>query len=219
MSALVNDTEWMILVHDHLELAGLPVVFRRHATNSVAAAGETIFRLGARPRRMLWVVDGEVRLVRRSRSGTEIVLQRARSGFVAEASLESSRYHCDAVAAIDSRLLGLPIDLFREVLRRDEKFRTFWMTRLAREVRLLRAQCERLTLRSATDRIEHYIEAEGFEGRLELRQTRKAWAAELGLTHEALYRALKGLERSGRVVTVKNRDVLVLTLNVAFDGA
>jgi CRP-like cAMP-binding protein len=213
MTGFVSDGEWVILVHDHPELAALPLALRRQAIEIVAAAGGPVFRLGARPRRMWWVVDGEVRLVRRSRNGTEIVLQRARSGFVAEASLESSRYHCDAVAVTDSRLLGLPIEPFRETLLGDEKFRTFWMTRLVREVRMLRAQCERLNLRSAADRIEHYIEAEGNKGRLELRQTKKTWAAELGLTHEALYRTLASLQRSGRISAVENEGILVVTLN------
>jgi CRP-like cAMP-binding protein len=78
---------------------------------------------------------------------------------------------------------------------------------------LLRSQCERLALRGATDRIEHYIEAEGNNGRLELSRTRKAWAAELGLTHEALYRALARLQRSGRISAAENDGVLVLTFN------
>ena len=194
------------------ELAALPAELRRRASDFAAAAGETLFRYGERPRRMLWVMQGEVRLVRRSRDGAEIVLQRANSGFVAEASLESARYHCDAVAARESRLLGLPIAPFREALRRDEAFRAFWMSRLAREVRSLRARCERLSLRSAADRIAHYLEAEGRNGRLELSGTRKAWAAELGLTHEALYRALASLRRSGRIAAVHDGNVLVLTL-------
>ena len=47
------------------------------------------------------------------------------------------------------------------------------MRRLATEVRKLRAQCERLSLHGAAERIAHYIEAEGRDGRLELRQTRR----------------------------------------------
>jgi len=194
------------------ELVALPLGLRLRALSIFAMAGETVFRLGSAPRRMLWVVDGEIRLVRHSRGGTEIVLQRAYAGFVAEASLDSTRYHCDAVAASDSRLLGFPIQPFRDALRRDAKFRAFWMTRLARDVRSLRAQCERLSLRSATDRVEHYIEAEGDNGRLELRRTKKAWAAELGLTHEALYRTLASLRHRGRITAFEEEGVLVLTL-------
>ena len=98
----------------------LPAGLRRQAMDIVVAAGELVFRRGARPGRMLWVVEGEVRLVRRSRNGAEIVLQRACSGFLAEASLESPRYHCDALAATDSRLLAFPIEPFRQALRDDE---------------------------------------------------------------------------------------------------
>lgn len=212
---MLTEQDWSGLLQGNPELAALPAELRRQAVSISAAAGETVFRIGARPRRMLWVAEGEIRLVRRSRSGSEIVLQRAHSGFVAEASLESARYHCDAMAAADTRLLGLPIEAFRKSLKQDEKFRAFWMMRLMREVRSLRAQCERLSLRSASDRIEHYIEAEGDKGRLELRQSRKAWAAELGMTHEALYRTLASLQRAGRLKAFEQEDMLVLTLSSA----
>jgi CRP-like cAMP-binding protein len=194
-------------------LGALPADLRRQARHLVFAAGAPVFRQGARPGRMLWVLEGEVRLVRGSRSGAEIILQRAYSGFVAEASLESPRYHCDAVAAVATRLLSFPIEPFRQALRHEEAFRAFWMTRLAREVRSLRSQCERLALRGAAERIEHYIESEGTNGRVELARTRKAWAAELGLTHEALYRALAALQRSGKVSVLEKAGALVLALN------
>jgi CRP-like cAMP-binding protein len=86
------------------------------------------------------------------------------------------------------------------------------MRRLAREVHALRSQSERLALRSAAERIEHYIESEGHNGRLELARTRKAWAAELGLTHEALYRALASMQRAGSITAVERDGALVLTL-------
>ena len=192
-------------------IAALPARLRALAVPVAAGAGEIVFRRGARPARMFFVLEGEVRLVRTSASGAEIVLQRARSGFLAEASLESSRYHCDAIAALDSRLLALPIEPLRDALRRDEGFRAFWIARLAREVRALRSQCERLSLRRAADRIEHYIEAEGENGRVHLPRSRKAWAAELGLTHEVLYRTLAGLQRSGKISALEQGGVLVLS--------
>jgi len=86
------------------------------------------------------------------------------------------------------------------------------MRRLAAEVRKLRAQCERLSLHGAAERIAHYIEAEGRDGRLTLRQTRKSWAAELGITHEALYRALASLERAGQLSAREEGGVFVLRL-------
>jgi CRP-like cAMP-binding protein len=148
-------------------------------------------------------------------SGTEIVLQRARSGFIAEASLESLAYHCDIVPTERSHLLAFPIPLFRTQLSENESFARFWMISLAREVRSLRAQNERLALRTARERIEHYIESEGRSGQLELRQTRKALALELGLTHEALYRALAAMVASGALAMTRADDRLVLVLKSA----
>ncbi|MCD6040705.1 MAG: putative Dnr-like transcriptional activator, partial [Burkholderiales bacterium] len=70
-------------------------------------------------------------------------------------------------------------------------------------------------LRGAAERIEHYIESEGENGRIELPRTRKAWAAELGLTHEALYRARADLRRSGRRAAQRTARGLALTLRAA----
>jgi len=55
---------------------------------------------------------------------------------------------------------------------------------------------------SAVDRISHYIEAEGV---LNLTQTKKAWAAELGVTHEALYRSLRRTQVDDRLSVEGNQ--------------
>ncbi|MDT3736502.1 MAG: Crp/Fnr family transcriptional regulator [Denitratisoma sp.] len=190
-------SDWPVLAADHPELTHIPPALRDAARLRAFAAGETLFRQGDRPKAMYCVLDGEVRLLRHSRTGGEVVLQRSRGGFFAEASLESKAYHCDGVAAADGRLLAFPIREFREALEGDAAFRNDWMAQLAREVRRLRARCERLSLHGAEARILHAIESEGTAGTLVLAQSRKAWAAELGLTHEALYRTLARLQDEG----------------------
>lgn len=60
-------------------------------------------------------------------------------------------------------------------------------------------------MNSAVDRISHYIEAEGSNGVLNLTQTKKAWAAELGLTHEALYRSLRRTQVDDRLSVEGNQ--------------
>jgi len=212
MAAHLSEEEWATLIRAQPELASIPERLRVHATDIRVVAADTLYHIGARPKFMLFVVEGEIRLMRRARNGAEIILQRATTGFAAEATLDSPRYHCDIVAGRDSRIVRFPIARFREALDDDKGFRDFWMRRFARELRKLRGQCERLSLRGAAERIEHYIEAEGSNGRLELRQTRKAWAAELGMTHEALYRALAALVRTGRVAAQDRGETLVLTM-------
>lgn len=189
--------DWPALAEAHPGLSHVPAALRAAARLRVFAAGDTLFRQGERPKAMYCILDGEVRLLRRSRDGGEVILQRSRGGFFAEASLESKAYHCDGVAAADGRLLAFPVRAFREALEGDAAFRNDWMAQLAREVRRLRARCERLSLHGAEARILHAIESEGTAGTLVLAQSRKAWAAELGLTHEALYRTLARLQDEG----------------------
>jgi CRP-like cAMP-binding protein len=133
-----------------------------------------------------------------SRSGGEIVLQRTRNGFIAEASLDQSAYHCDAIAVVPTELLAIPRLAFNEALN-VATFRQQWIGHLARELRRVRAQTERLSLKTARERILHFSETEGEDGTIVLTQSRKDWAAELGLTHEALYRTLARMERAGEI--------------------
>ncbi len=204
--------DWPALA-EHPGLMIMPHSLRERANETQVSAGKVVARIGARPRYMYFVRQGELRLRRFSVQGNEIVLQRCMGGFVAEASLDSSAYHCDIAAGQDSTLISFPITAFRECLRHDEPFCRAWIGHLAREVRALRAQCERLALRTASERIQHYIESEGHNGTLELRQTRKAWAAELGLTHEALYRTLAGLVANGVITLSQQSDHLKVAAN------
>lgn len=153
-----------------------------------------IFHRGDRPREIFVVLSGDVRLVRRSRSGGEIVLQRAHQGFLAEASFDQQAYHCDAVAAQASQFLAIPRKAFATA-----EFRDAWIAHLARELRKARAHAERLSLKTARERIVHFIETEGEAGTVNLTRSRKDWAAELGLTHEALYRTLARMTNSGEL--------------------
>lgn len=147
---------------------------------------------------MYFVLSGEVHLVRQSLAGNSVVLQRTHQGFLAEASLDQAAYHCDAVAVRPAKLLLVPRKHFSEALG-NERFRSQWITHLARELRRIRAQSERMSLKTAQERIVHYLETEGNGGAITLTQSKKDWAAELGLTHEAIYRALARMERSGQI--------------------
>jgi CRP-like cAMP-binding protein len=191
--------DWAALERASPLLAALPQSVRRAARAIHLPKSARLFARGDRPGAMHFVMSGEVHLVRLSPTGSEIVLQRARAGFLAEASLDQGAYHCDAVAVLPSELVLLPRKAFLEALAADG-FRDRWIAHLARELRRVRAQAERLSLRTAQERIVHYIDTEGTDGSILLSQSKKDWAAELGLTHEALYRTLARMERSGDIV-------------------
>jgi CRP-like cAMP-binding protein len=103
------------------------------------------------------------------------------------------------VAVAPSVLLVLPRQAFLEAVATGS-FRSRWVAHLAHELRRVRMQAERMSLTTARARILHYVETEGCDGSVALGQSRKDWAAELGLTHEALYRALARMKRAGELV-------------------
>lgn len=189
--------DWKKLTVEQPVLGVIPKGLRDVARIRDFTKGQLLYRRGKPPEFMLCVLSGEIRLVRHTPCGTEIVLQHSCGGFVAEASLDAPAYHCDVVAAADGRLLLFPRGAFQAALEHDPVFNRGWIRLLAREVRRLRAQSERRSLRSAADRILHYIEAEGDDGSVTLTQSRKAWANELGLSHEAVYRTLRQLRDAG----------------------
>jgi CRP-like cAMP-binding protein len=161
--------------------------------------GERLFLQRQRPRCMVFVVSGEIALERVGEQGNTVVLQRVRGGFVAEASLQSGSYHCDAVVISAGQAVSLPIEPLRAELATDPAFALRWIGMLNAEVRRLRAQCERMSLKGVGQRLLHMIETEGVDGRLRIGSGLKSLATELAVTHEALYRALAVLEKGGVV--------------------
>lgn len=159
--------------------------------------GERLFSQGKKPDQMFYVASGEVVLHRLGLQGEYIVLQRARQSFVAEASVQSSNYHCDARVTVSGELVAIPIGLVRHALLVDPEFAMRWMGMLNKELKRLRAQCERLSLKGVRDRLLHLIESEGHSGSLPLGAGLKSLALELGVTHEALYRTVAGMEKQG----------------------
>jgi CRP-like cAMP-binding protein len=187
------------------ELGFLPRALLAQARCVKVDTGTVLFHLGEQPALLYYVLDGEIALLRHSIRGQAIVLQRARRGLLAEASVESRRYHCDGVARVPSRVCTLPLGALRRALAEDAAFAAAWARHLAGEIRRLRARAERLQLHGAEARIVHYLESEGVEGAVELDQPLKSWALELGLTHEALYRALARMTRAGRLLRTGSR--------------
>ncbi|WP_156775486.1 Crp/Fnr family transcriptional regulator [Hydrogenophaga sp. RAC07] len=159
--------------------------------------GDRLFLQRQRPKHMYFVVVGEIVQERTGEQGHALVLQRVRQGFLAEASLQSVSYHCDAVVTAPGQAVELPIEPLRVELAADSDFALRWIGMLNAEVRRLRAQCERMSLKGVNERLLHMIETEGVDGRLRTASGLKSLATELAVSHEALYRALAGLKKAG----------------------
>jgi CRP/FNR family transcriptional regulator, dissimilatory nitrate respiration regulator len=189
----------------------LAAAVRAAAADRKLKSGETLFRLGDKTAGLFEVVAGRVRLSRIDHSGREVILYVAGPGeTIAEASLFSPAYHCDAVAATDALVRIYPKAAVLAAFEKDPKSaRTFTAT-LARQVMNLRTRLEQRNIRSARERVRHFLSVNaGADGRtVEISGTLKDVAAELGLTHEALYRTLAALERAGEIK--RNRGKITL---------
>lgn len=189
-------------------LAAVPAV---RSTVRSLAAGETLFRQGDPTVAIFAVEDGLVRLVRHTVEAQPVVLHVARRGALfAEAALFSGDYHCDAVAALPSRIRAYPKPDLLAAFRADPALAERFMALLARQVQGLRARLEERNIRSASTRLLHHIAlAAGPDGRtMRLDGTLSDLAAEIGLTREALYRALAKLEKAGAI----RRSATAITL-------
>ena len=170
--------------------------------------GEYLFHQGDKPEFMFFIVAGEAVLSRVSTHGEPTTLQRCKGGFLSEASLLSDVYHCDAIITQSGQALAIPIQSLREALA-DSNFSLKWVRLLSREIMRLRTQSERLGLKDIRSKLIHLIETEGNQGVLILQSDLKSLASEIGVTHEALYRAISNMEKDGVLLKHPNSLELV----------
>jgi len=175
----------------------LPPEIQGECEAALIKKNDRVFLAGAMPVWMFYVISGEVTLERSGMHGESVVLQRTRQGFISEASLKVSRYHCDAVAIADTHVIKVPVKALTKSLDQDPAFASRWINMLNTEVRRLRLHLERLNMKSIRDRLVHLIETEGKDGRFPIPSGLKTLAGELGVTHEALYRAIAALQAEG----------------------
>jgi CRP-like cAMP-binding protein len=190
----------------------LPAAVRSAAVDRKLKAGEQLFHLGDRTSGLYEVLEGRVRMTRVDRSGRETVLYVSGAGETfAEASLFSPAYHCDAVASTDALVRVYPKSAVLEVFAKDAKAAQAFTATLAHQLMGLRTRLAQRDIRSARERVRHFLALNsGADGRtVELRGTVKDLAAELGLTHEALYRTLAVLERAGEIRRSKAKITLL----------
>ena len=164
-------------------------------------AGDALFHQGDKTFGIFYVTAGRLRMQRVTPDGGTVALHVARPGEVfAEASLFSEHYQCDVVAETDSEVWLYPTPELTQRLKSDPESLWAFAAGLARGLHALRLRYELKQIRSAPDRVLQLLrlQCDG-NGVYRSTGTLKELAAELGLTHEALYRALATLERQKHI--------------------
>jgi CRP-like cAMP-binding protein len=160
--------------------------------------GEHLFLTGDPVTHLALVTSGRINLVRRTGAGAEMVLQRAGEGqILAEASVYSPSYHCDAKAMQMSCVALIPVGIFRARLKDDAALGEAWAEHLAHAVQKARTVAEIRTLRTVGERLDAWL---GESRSLPAKGLWYELAMELGVSPEALYRELGKRRRtvSGR---------------------
>jgi CRP/FNR family transcriptional regulator, dissimilatory nitrate respiration regulator len=164
--------------------------------------GEFLFQRGDIAINFYTVLDGCVRMVRYSQNGDAIVMHTARSGdSLAEASLFTDRYHCDAEAMLPSTVACFAKNKIMAILRDSPEKSMACIELFSRQVVGLRALLEVRSIRSARDRVLHYLLLRTNPNTMEVSMAGsvKAMAHDLAMAHETLYRTLAALEKERKI--------------------
>jgi CRP-like cAMP-binding protein len=160
-------------------------------------AGAAVFRRDDPVRQIFIVRQGGAHLRRHGPNGGAIALQRAGPGAIlAEASLFSARYHCDALALGATRLHAIRKSLVVRQWREDPEFAELFAGHLAREVQQARLRAEILAQRRVSERLDAWLAWNN--GALPAKGAWHMVAMEIGVSAEALYRELARRNRRFR---------------------
>jgi CRP-like cAMP-binding protein len=149
--------------------------------------GGSVFHQGDPIHSLYVVMSGTVHLVRHRADGAATVLQRCTAGHIlAEASVYSDTYHCDAVSVSAVSVSIVPVAEFKRLLAADIAFATLWSAHLARELQATRKRAEIVSLRTVRARLDAWLAWN--EGVLPPKGVWKQLADDIGVSPEALYR-------------------------------
>jgi CRP-like cAMP-binding protein len=147
-----------------------------------------LFHRDDRVKSMFLIETGTAQLLRHHPNGTAVVLQRAGPGSIlAEASLFTPKYHCDAIATSPMVACLISRTAMQQLFFTNQDFAKAWALHLAGEVRGARLRSEILTLKTVSERLDAWL---ADSGHLPEKGGWKAIAQEIGTSPEALYREI-----------------------------
>jgi len=195
--------------------SSLPSAFPKALTDAShlvsLAKNEILFQPNDDVDSIFYIIEGELYALRYQLDGRSAVMMRSFSGEIfAPASLNMPCYPCSGVATKNSKLLKIPKKVMLEHLNTQLNFAQYYIQSLAMELKKQCARSERLRLKSACERVMHFITCESPSGQeLTLSYPMSKWAEELGLEPESLYRCLSDMEKKGVILREKRHIKII----------
>jgi CRP-like cAMP-binding protein len=170
--------------------------------------GEPLFRQGEPATAVFLIARGRLRMIRHLASGDRITIHTGRTGeLFAEGSLFSDVYQCDAIAAEPTRVRACGKAEMLAAINGSPSTMLALLEQVTRSLHHARAMRELRNIRSADDRVLQHLHLSASKDSVVVFDRPLLEVAEdLGLTHEAYYRALatlahtSAIERTGRTI-------------------
>ena len=167
----------------------------------VLQPGEALFLQGDPADRVFLIERGRVRMVRHLASGDAVAVHTGRAGeLFAEGALFASAYQCDGLAAEAAAVRACAKADVLASFTTSPSLALQMLERVTRQLHTARTLIELRDVRSAEERVLRHLQLRAdTTGIVALEGPLLDIAAELGLTHEAYYRALAALARKGLI--------------------
>jgi CRP/FNR family transcriptional regulator, dissimilatory nitrate respiration regulator len=193
------------------QLNQLPVAIQSMVSMRNLAAGQILFAQHEPAEAFFILESGHIQLLNYTEDGVQINHYGVRPGeSFAEVALFYEHYLCTAIANTSSRVLMVPKQPYRQALKSHPDLAEAFMARLAQRLHESKLLLELRGIRPAEKRVLHYLQLHLPEDSLtvDLNLPFKALASDLGLSPEALSRALKKLHEEGIINRMKRRVTL-----------
>jgi CRP/FNR family transcriptional regulator, dissimilatory nitrate respiration regulator len=175
------------------------------------AEGEILFSQND-PAQAIFVVDsGCIKLVHFTDAGKIINHYSVKPGqYFAEVALFNDTYVCTAIAEMPTKIIYFPKGLFSQALEENVNLSRSFTEQLARRLHYTKLLLELRGIRSARDRVLHYLRvmAPPNEKIVDLEHPLKDIANDIGIAPEVLSRTLTQLQNDGVISRMKRKIIL-----------
>jgi CRP-like cAMP-binding protein len=193
-----------------------------HKTEQVYKKGEIIFREGAYPAGIFYIIDGKVKKYKLDKDAREQIIYVANTGELLgyHAVLSEDRYPDSAAALEESRIAFVPKEDFLETLQQSELLSRRLLKTLSHEFAVLansltlfaqKSVRERLALQLIVLREKYKVSFQpGMP--VEINMSRDDLASLVGTARESVVRVLTEFKEMG-ILETKGRKIIVLDVN------
>lgn len=194
-----------------ITITDLPPELQQCVIAQDLTAGQILFQQGDPAKYMFCVESGRLKLVSFTEQQMITFYTVGADESFAETALNTETYSCTAMAEQPSRVLAIPKHDFLEALQQSSKLCKQYVCHLTQRFEAVKQLLELRSIRSARDRLLHYLTQQRQPGQstIPLTTSLKVLATNLGLSPEALSRTFSQLE-SEQILSRKKGSVTFL---------